>query len=698
MINSLTKFSSFSRYFYKSRFVYSRIKYNEKFPLNSLSVTKYNDQDNHYHSYSRYNPLAYLVLLASSCGVAFSDDLEKNQKKKNLAIDGKTGDFDVVIAGAGTAGCTTAYFVAKIMEDNNIPGQVLLIDRGPAFDEIEGPDPRLSSWYTNWGSFGEAHSSHRVDGTAYPVTGSTHNGVGGCGTHDTRITFLMNNAHRERVASAMGWEIETLDTYFQAALDLMPLVPAMNNMKEEFYQAWIESLTNNKYPRPLNRLPQDTFPADIVMNSIAQPLMAYYHDELRWTSAYLLSPNIKPKNLTVLSHSIVDNVTIEQDKDTKNTRATGLVIHTSNAHDHSKVDTVYLPLSEHSEVLLTSGALGTAGILQRSGVGSKEELSKLGIKCSVDNPEVGHGVDHSEIVVMYEWLDRWLVDHSSDNTNTGTESKTLPRGGATGWPLILFSQAVNNDAVNSGDANISFMAHAGAGYAEPYTAFPSVVMTPNCMRPDDNAGYYAHITSKNPFASMTLTHLYQDRDYTIMAYGVQRCIELFEYMAKENIVGKRILPPSDIDIDNIEALKHWIASNHFTAFHWACTCQSGRYGRVADEYFRVRTNTGSKNTTSTGVISNLRVGSAAALPEVAEANPHLSITAFSIALAYVVCKELAVKKGVRNGNIVINELNKARKDLEMNKGKFILRNPGEETPKEVRKVAEEYAKKWLERH
>jgi hypothetical protein len=38
----------------------------------------------------------------------------------------------------------------------------------------------------------------------------------------------------------------------------------------------------------------------------------------------------------------------------------------------------------------------------------RDTLQAAGVpKIYVDNPEVGHGADHTEIAVLYEWLDRW---------------------------------------------------------------------------------------------------------------------------------------------------------------------------------------------------------------------------------------------------------------------------------------------------
>jgi hypothetical protein len=62
-----------------------------------------------------------------------------------LSVDG-INKFSSIIVGGGTSGCTTAYILAKWMDDNKVPGHVLLIDRGVSFNTKAGPSPRLALW------------------------------------------------------------------------------------------------------------------------------------------------------------------------------------------------------------------------------------------------------------------------------------------------------------------------------------------------------------------------------------------------------------------------------------------------------------------------------------------------------------------------------------------------------------------------
>ena len=111
---------------------------------------------------------------------------EDNNNVNNNDNNDNKYKFNTIIIGGGTAGCTTAYILSKWMEDNNIAGKVLLIDRGVHFESDKGPNTKMNSWYENWCEFGESHESIRsFDNSEYPVSPSDHKGLGGCGTHDT---------------------------------------------------------------------------------------------------------------------------------------------------------------------------------------------------------------------------------------------------------------------------------------------------------------------------------------------------------------------------------------------------------------------------------------------------------------------------------------------------------------------------------
>lgn len=328
-------------------------------------------------------------------------------------------------------------------------------------------------------------------------------------------------------------------------------------------------------------------------------------------------------------------------------------------------------------------------------------LEAAGIKeVFVDNEEVGHGVDHPEIGVLYEWLDKWNLP-----------SGELPRGGVMGWPLSAFLSFLpeHSDLFAENpycEAKNNFvMGHFGAGLCEPYTEFPTVVCTPNCPKPDLKAGYRAQITSTNPEQSLRVVHAEQRQDWETMAQGVYAAVRMFDHLQARGVVGKRLEPPFEVSASNSEELVQWIRENHFTVFHWACTCKAGLNGTVADAHFRVR------NTERDTTVGNLRVGSAASLPDMPDANPHLSITAFSFALA----EELVRTQAERQHTLFKSpmELRKAEQDLNARVASMMgthtrqelvaqqqllrVRRAGQEFPN-LRRAATEHYEEWLKEH
>ncbi|XP_058780228.1 protein HOTHEAD-like [Vicia villosa] len=105
----------------------------------------------------------------------------------------------------------------------------------------------------------------------------------------------------------------------------------------------------------------------------------------RHTAAELLSSG-NPDKLTVLIYATVQNIVF--DTTGKRPRAIGVNFKDENGKMHKAI----LGNDMQSEVIVTSGAIGTPQMLLLSGIGPREELEKLKVSVVLDNKFVGKGM------------------------------------------------------------------------------------------------------------------------------------------------------------------------------------------------------------------------------------------------------------------------------------------------------------------
>ncbi|KAL9247291.1 hypothetical protein vseg_020736 [Gypsophila vaccaria] len=115
---------------------------------------------------------------------------------------------------------------------------------------------------------------------------------------------------------------------------------------------------------------------------------------LRHTAAELLA-SANHANLHVLIHATVQRITFNTEG--KRPRATGVIFKDENGKQHEAL------LSERrgSEIIVSSGAIGSPQLLLLSGIGPKEDLQKLNIPVVVDNHLVGKGMQDNPLNTIF---------------------------------------------------------------------------------------------------------------------------------------------------------------------------------------------------------------------------------------------------------------------------------------------------------
>ncbi|KAI3463270.1 hypothetical protein Pfo_019933 [Paulownia fortunei] len=114
----------------------------------------------------------------------------------------------------------------------------------------------------------------------------------------------------------------------------------------------------------------------------------------RHTAAELLA-SANPEKLHVLVHATVQK--IEFDTTGKRPRAVGVIFKDENGKTHKAI----LSKRSGSEIIVSSGAIGSPQLLLLSGIGPKAELEKFNISVVLDNEFVGKGMADNPLNTIF---------------------------------------------------------------------------------------------------------------------------------------------------------------------------------------------------------------------------------------------------------------------------------------------------------
>lgn len=294
--------------------------------------------------------------------------------------------YDVVVVGAGTAGCVVA---ARLSEDEAV--RVLLLEAGAGTAPAAGanpPDwPTLLHTPANWGGL---MTMQAATGTA-PLIGRGR-GVGGSSAINA---MLFARGHRESYAAwsdagAKGWTFEDLLTYFRRSETAAHGDPALRGVDGPIV------VTPANPPNDIlsdllcgasqrgHRLAADVSgglelgfgPVDLTI------VGGKRHSAV---DGYLVEALRRP-NLDLVSNALVHRVILE------NGRCTGV-----------QYDTGAGPIVVAAgEVILSAGAIGSPQVLMLSGIGPQAHLRNRGVDVAAELPGVGANLqDHPLSGIIY---------------------------------------------------------------------------------------------------------------------------------------------------------------------------------------------------------------------------------------------------------------------------------------------------------
>ena len=512
-----------------------------------------------------------------------------------MADDGR---FDIVVVGAGPAGCVLAR---RLTEDPE--RRVALLEAGPDY----GPDP--NDWPADlhdptwiWPDshpWGYLHAGRPAD---RPLPLPRARIVGGTSTINATVWMRGSAADYDGWAALgnPGWSFTELLPHFKRA-ETDPLggplhgtdgpVPVFRVAETDLSpvdQAFVAAAASLGFPYvpDLN--------GDPIQRPGVGPTPKNVADGMRMNAAFTyLAPARRRPNLTLIPDTLVDRICLEDG------RATG-------------VRTVDGREVRGRQIVLCAGAYGSPAILLRSGIGPAADLRDLGIPVVADRPGVGsHLLDHPNVVFA-----------TGDDVTAYWIHPDAAPSARVAIPTLI--KARSRQAVEEIDL---YIVHGQFRDEERGRWVAFFVLNLEVARSQGRV----RLTSPDPGATLDIDHAYlaDPADLEACCDGVELIARLVATEPLADMVDP--VPGQVPEWRDRDELRAWVRDRVATSFHPSSTCRMGPNtdpAAVVDHAGRVHG------------VAGLRVVDASIFPTGPRANIHCTVVAVAEKLADVIRGDL----------------------------------------------------------
>ncbi|MEQ1649653.1 MAG: choline dehydrogenase [Hyphomicrobiaceae bacterium] len=509
--------------------------------------------------------------------------------------------FDYVIVGAGSAGCALA---SRLSEDPR--NKVALLEAGGrdtnpwihipvgyyrnvynkaiTWQYESGPEPHLGGRKVSWPRGKVLGGSSAINGLLY-VRGQAL---------DYDIWRQLGN---------VGWSYRDVLPYFKRSEDQErgaddlhgsggPLGVSDVKMDNPICDSFLQSAVAEGIP----------FTRDF--NGASQEGVGYYQltnrNGRRCSSAVgYLNPAKSRPNLKIITHFEAHRVVLD------GKRATGVA---------GSINGKPTTINAGREVILCAGAIGSPQLLELSGIGAGQHLSKAGVTVKHELPGVGENLqDHYQARFVYHmrgkgslnevWHSNWLkLRHGLDYVLKRQGLLTIGAG-------VVGVFAKSRPDLDTPDVQFHFIPLSAEGPGQGLHPFPGIISSVCQLRPESRG--FQHIVSADPKAQPQIVSNYlaaeTDRRVLLAAMHLNRRIVARKPFA--DMVVKEYLPGPQVTSD--EGLMTFAREKGTTIFHPCGTAKMGTDPMaVVDARLRVHG------------ISGLRVADASIMPTLISGNTN----------------------------------------------------------------------------
>jgi choline dehydrogenase len=461
--------------------------------------------------------------------------------------------FDVVIAGGGTSGSALA---GLLVEEHGL--KVCLIEAGPDYGTIESgnwPAELLNASSIpqdshSWGYSGLAGSS-----ATEPTAFDRARVIGGCSSHNGCIALLGHHRDYDEWVNIgnPGWSFGSVRPSYLRAMERLRVRQPGQEEITPFQSLFLNGATRAGIPRA-----DDLNDTREVNGVAAAPVNIA--DGVRWNAAlaYLTEDVRSSGRLLVLDNALVDRVEF------RDNRAVGVFIHRDGNEERIRCN----------RVVLSAGAYGSPGILERSGIGDPALLHSLGIELKHSLPGVGESLaDHPAIRLEYR---------GSDKLN-GDMAKMREAGWCPDEQVL--AKSVSSQCEDAFDLHI----YAVSGFNQDTDEWEYNVYV-SSVYPTSRGS--VHIRSSDPGEPPDIDHKFlsnpDGQDLAVLLNGIRQVRQIMQPSIDAGLLIEETIPGPDLQ--NGERLREFISKNVGIYYHPACSCRMGRSsesGAVVDSLGRV---------------------------------------------------------------------------------------------------------------
>ena len=514
------------------------------------------------------------------------------------------GEFDYVIAGGGTAGCVLAN---RLSADPEVT--VLLLEAGGKDDWIWIHIPIgylkcINNPRTDWCYKTEAEPGLNGRSIIY-ARGRV---LGGCSSINGMLYLRGQVRDYEEWARITGdarWNWESVLPVFKRSEDYWGGADAMHGDQGE-WRVEKQRLHWDILDRYTKAAQEAGIPFKADYNRGDNFGIGHFEVNqkkgVRWNaSKAMLRPVLNRPNLKVVTGALIDKLVMGGKE------ARGVEFSLDGATHR---------VTARIETLLTAGAIGSPGILQRSGIGPANLLQNRGVPLLHDLPGVGGNLqDHLQLRMIFKVHGITTLNQRANSlwgkAMMGLEYALFRSGPLSMAPSQLGGFFHSSPEVATPDLEFHVQPLSLEKFGDPLHSFPAFTASVCNLRPSSRG--VVHIRDRNPATAPVIApnYLSTENDRQVAARALRLTRNIVAQPAMAPYRPEEHQPGAQKQTD--EELARAAGDIGTTIFHPTCTCAMGRAddpNAVVDSELRVRE------------LGRLRVVDASIMPTITSGNTN----------------------------------------------------------------------------